>query len=155
MPGLRQNCLVSTKYPAHVHTVTFEWRTARNQKRRRYRRELKVGNNNLVWGRKNGRKKCEKAVFVVDVWAGCAAACYEGCSGLIPVLARPKISLEKVSIVFAIFFSRAADWQNATLFRKSRNLRQSAVWEKEIEKEFGNNSRTSPLASSQKIGLWT
>jgi hypothetical protein len=26
---------------------------------------------------------------------------------------------------------------------------QSAAWEKEIEKEFGNNSRTSPLASSK------
>jgi hypothetical protein len=33
---------------------------------------------------------------------------------------------------FSISFSRAADWQNATLFHKSRNLRQSAVWEKNI-----------------------
>jgi hypothetical protein len=28
---------------------------------------------------------------------------------------------------------------------------QSAAWEKEIEKEFGINSRTSPLASSKRL----
>jgi hypothetical protein len=52
---------------------------------------------------------------------------------------------------FSISFSRAADWQNATLIRKSQNLCQSAAWEKEIEDEFGNNSRTSPLASSKRL----
>jgi hypothetical protein len=52
---------------------------------------------------------------------------------------------------FSISFSQAADWQNGTLFRKSLNLRQSAAWEKKIEKEFGNNSQTSPLASSKRL----
>jgi hypothetical protein len=58
---------------------------------------------------------------------------------------------EKVPNSFSISFSQAADWQNATLIRKSRNLGQSAAWEKEIEKEFGNYSQTSPLASSKRL----
>jgi hypothetical protein len=52
---------------------------------------------------------------------------------------------------FSISFSRAADWQNATLFRKSQNLSQLAAWEKKIEKEFGNNSWTSPLTYSKRL----
>jgi hypothetical protein len=52
---------------------------------------------------------------------------------------------------FSISFSQAADWRRFYDLRNNVAFCQSAAREKEIEKEFGNNSRTSPLASSKRL----
>jgi hypothetical protein len=52
---------------------------------------------------------------------------------------------------FSISFSQAADWRRFCDLRNNVAFCQSAVGEKEIEKEFGNNSQTSPLASSRRL----
>jgi hypothetical protein len=52
---------------------------------------------------------------------------------------------------FSISFSQAADWQRFCDLGNNVAFCQSAAREKEIEKEFGNNSRTSPLASSKRL----
>jgi hypothetical protein len=52
---------------------------------------------------------------------------------------------------FSISFSQTADWQRFRDLWNNIAFCQSAAQEKEIEKEFGNNSRTSPLASSKRL----
>jgi hypothetical protein len=52
---------------------------------------------------------------------------------------------------FSIYFSKAADWRRFHDVLNNVAFCQSAARDKEIEKEFGNNSRTSPLASSKGL----
>jgi hypothetical protein len=52
---------------------------------------------------------------------------------------------------FSISFSQTADWRRFCDLGNVFAFCQSAAREKEIEKEFGNNSRTSPLASSRRL----
>jgi hypothetical protein len=52
---------------------------------------------------------------------------------------------------FSISFSQAADWRRFCDLRNNVAFCQSVAWEKEIEKEFGYNSRTSPLACSKRL----
>jgi hypothetical protein len=52
---------------------------------------------------------------------------------------------------FSISFSQAADWRRFHDLQNNVAFCQSAAREKKIEKEFGNNSRTSPLASSKRL----
>jgi hypothetical protein len=52
---------------------------------------------------------------------------------------------------FSISFSQTADWQRFRDLWNNVAFCQSAAREKEIEKEFGINSRTSPLTSSKRL----
>jgi hypothetical protein len=52
---------------------------------------------------------------------------------------------------FSISFYQAAHWRRFCDLRNNVAFCQSAAREKEIEKKFGNNCGTSPLASSKRL----